>query len=141
MNKIKAWYAGLQAREQRVVLIGAVAVGLLILVGGILWPLHSAVAKAVKRSEIRKEDLAWMRLNASEVLAGSATLAPPTGEPPVALVDRVGREAGLASALKGTQPSGGVPSRCRRSPCPRKGPRRPRSCRKKWARRECCGLS
>jgi general secretion pathway protein M len=108
MNKIKAWYAGLQAREQRVVLIGAVVVGLLILVGGILWPLHSAVAKAVKRSETRKEDLAWMRLNASEVLAGGATLAPPTGEPPVALVDRVGREAGLASALKGTQPSAGA---------------------------------
>jgi general secretion pathway protein M len=105
MNKIKAWYAGLQAREQRMVAYGGVAVGLLILFGGILWPLHSAVTTAVNRSDSRREDLAWMRLNASEVLAGGSTLAAPTGEPPVALVDRVGREAGLGSALRGTAPS------------------------------------
>jgi type II secretory pathway component PulM len=29
-----------------------------------------------------------------------------TGEAPVVLVDRVGREAGLASAFRGTQPNG-----------------------------------
>jgi general secretion pathway protein M len=106
MNKLKAWYDGLQPREQRIVGIGAIALCVLILVGGILLPLESAVSTAVKTKEERTEDLAWMRTNAPEVQAGSATLTADTGEAPVVLVDRVGREAGLGSALRGTQPSG-----------------------------------
>jgi general secretion pathway protein M len=105
MNKINAWYAGLQAREQRVVAVGAVVLGIVILFGGILWPLHSAVSTAVKRAETKRDDLAWMRTNAPEILAGGASLPASTGEPAVVLVDRVGREAGLASALRGTQPT------------------------------------
>ncbi len=104
--KFKAWYAGLQERERRVVAIGAGAFGVLLLIGGILLPLHSAVSTAVKRTETRREDLEWMRLNAPEIQAGAATLLSDTGEPPVVLVDRVGREAGLGTALRGTQPSG-----------------------------------
>jgi general secretion pathway protein M len=106
MNKLKAWYAGLQPREQRIVRIGAVALCMLILFGGILLPLESVVSTAVKTQETRSEDLAWMRMNAPEVQAGGETLAPDTGEAPVVLVDRVGREAGLGSSLRGTQPSG-----------------------------------
>jgi len=106
MNKLRAWYAGLQAREQRVVALGAVALGIMVLFGGILWPLHSAVSKAVQRRETRRDDLAWMRANAPEILAGSASLPPRTGEPAVVLVDRVGREAGLGASMRGTQPSG-----------------------------------
>jgi general secretion pathway protein M len=103
--KLKAWYAGLQQREQRVVGIGAVALGLLLLVGGILLPLQSAVSNAVKRTETKREDLAWMHANAPEIQsAGGALLG--AGEPPVVVVDRVGREAGLGSSLRGTQPSG-----------------------------------
>ena len=105
MNKLKAWYSGLQAREQRVVGIGAVALCALILFGGILLPLESAVSTAVKTKESRREDLAWMRVNAPEIQAGGAAVGD-TGEAPVVLVDRVGREAGLGSALRGTQPSG-----------------------------------
>ena len=106
MNKIRAWYAGLQAREQRVVTLGAAALGILLLFGGVLWPLHSALSTAVERAQTRREDLAWMRANAPEILAGSASLPPHTGEPPVVLVDRVGREAGLGPSMRGTQPSG-----------------------------------
>jgi len=106
MNKFRAWYAGLQAREQRVVTLGAAALGILLLFGGVVWPLHSAVSAAVQRRETRREDLAWMRANAPEILAGNASLPPHTGEPPVVLVDRVGREAGLGAAMRGTQPSG-----------------------------------
>jgi general secretion pathway protein M len=110
MNKLRTWYASLQQREQRVVAIGAIALGLIIVIGGILMPLQSAVSNAVKGTETRREDLAWMRLNAPEVRASGAELPADTGEAPVVLVDRVGREAGLASALRGTQPNatGGV---------------------------------
>jgi general secretion pathway protein M len=110
MNKLKNWYASLQQREQRVVAIGAIALGLIILIGGILMPLQSAVSNAVKGTDTRREDLAWMRANAAEVRSFGAQLPADTGEAPVVLVDRVGREAGLASALRGTQPNatGGV---------------------------------
>jgi general secretion pathway protein M len=110
MNKLRSWYAGLQQREQRVVAIGAIALGLIILIGGILMPLQSAVSRAVKETDTRREDLAWMQVNAPEVSAYGAQLPKETGEIPVVLVDRVAREAGLASALRGTQPNptGGV---------------------------------
>jgi general secretion pathway protein M len=110
MNKLRAWYASLEPREQRVVGIGGGVLALMILVGAILLPLESAVSSSVKGIETRREDLAWMRTNAPEVQALGSQLPADTGEAPVVLVDRVGREAGLASALRGTQPgsTGGV---------------------------------
>ena len=103
--KLKTWYSGLQERERRMVAIGAAALGLLILFGGILQ-LQSAVSAAGRRADTRREDLAWMHLNAPEIQSGAATLFNDTGEAPVVVVDRAGREAGLGGALKGTQPSG-----------------------------------
>jgi len=47
-----------------------------------------------------------MELNAPELRANADSLPASTGEAPVVLVDRVGREAGLASAFRGTQPNG-----------------------------------
>src|SRR5580692_2156047 len=105
MNKLRAWYAGLQQREQRVVAVGGVVVAVLVLVLGILLPLHSAVSGAVQRNEAKREDLKWMQVNAPEVRAAGSQLPADTGEAPVVLVDRVAREHGLASALRGTQPN------------------------------------
>ncbi len=62
--------------------------------------------RAVKRAAAKREDLAWMRVNAPEIQGAGAALLNDTGEAPVVIVDRVGREAGLGSALRGTQPSG-----------------------------------
>ena len=110
MNKLMAWYAGLQQREQRVVAVGTVVLGLIIVIGGILLPLQSVLSRTLKGNETRREDLAWMRVNAPEIRASGADLQLDTGEAPVVLVNRVGREVGLASSLRGTQPntSGGV---------------------------------
>jgi general secretion pathway protein M len=105
MNKLRTWYAGLQQREQRTVLIGAIALIVLALVGGILLPLQSAASKAAQATETRRADLEWMRINAAEVRAAGAVLPLDTGEAPVVVVDRLGREAGLGAALRGTQPS------------------------------------
>ena len=49
LAKLKAWYGGLQQREQRVVAVGALALATLVLVLGVLLPLQSAVTDAVKR--------------------------------------------------------------------------------------------
>jgi general secretion pathway protein M len=106
MNKLRAWYAGLQHREQRMVAIGGVAVAVLILVLGILLPLQSAVSSAGRLNETKREDLAWMQANAPEIRAAGNQVPADTGEAPVVLVDRVGREAGLAGALRGTRPNG-----------------------------------
>jgi type II secretory pathway component PulM len=73
---------------------------------GILLPLHSSVSSAVQHNETKRDDLAWMQTNAAEIRAAGNQLPADTGEAPVVLVDRVGREAGLGSALRGTQPNG-----------------------------------
>jgi general secretion pathway protein M len=106
MNKLRTWYAGLQQREQRMVAVGSVVVAVLILVLGIWLPLQSAVSSAVKGNETKREDLKWMQANAPEIRAAGNQVAADTGEAPVVLVDRIGREAGLGSALRGTQPNG-----------------------------------
>ena len=105
MNRLKAWYTNLQLREQRIVLAGAIALCVLVLFGGIVLPLESAVSAAVKTRDTRTADLAWMRINAAEVQAGGDTVTEDVSQPPVVLVDRVGREAGLGTALRGTQPT------------------------------------
>jgi general secretion pathway protein M len=104
--KLRAWYSGLQPRERRMVAGGGAALAVLVLIGGVLLPLQSAETAAVERAEARRADLAWMQVNAAEIQSGAATLFKDTGEPPVVVVDRVGREAGLGPALKGSQPSG-----------------------------------
>ena len=104
--RLMNWHAALQQREKHAVDIGAVAVAILLLVGGVLLPLHSAVSSAAKRAATRREDLAWMQANAPAIRAGAGSLPIDTGEAPVVVVDRVGRESGLATALRGTQPSG-----------------------------------
>ena len=106
MNTLRAWYAGLQEREQRAVAIGAVVVAIMILMFGILMPLQYSVSNSVTRNATKREDLAWMQVNAAEVRAAGNQVIADTGEAAVVLVDRVGREAGLAGALRGTQPNG-----------------------------------
>jgi general secretion pathway protein M len=106
MNTLRQWYLGLKERERRIVTIGAAALAVLLLGGGVLLPLESAVSSAVSRRDSKLEDLAWMQAHAPEVRAAGAVLPRNTGEPPVVLVDRVGHEAGLADSLRGTQPSG-----------------------------------
>lgn len=106
MSKLRAWYAGLEEREQRTVAVGGVTVAVLILVFAILMPLHSVLSSAVRGNEIKREDLKWMQVNAPEVRTAGSQLPADTGLAPVVLVDRVAREHGLASALRGTQPNG-----------------------------------
>jgi len=57
MNKLRAWYAGLQQREQRMVAIGGVVVAVLVLVLGILMPLQSAVS--VRCTAMRRSGRIW----------------------------------------------------------------------------------
>jgi len=106
MNKLRAWYEGLQPREQRMVAFGGIALALIVLFGGILLPLQSAVSGVESSNETKRQDLVWMRAHAAEIRAAGNQLPVDNGEPPVVVVDRVGRAAGLTDALRGTQPNG-----------------------------------
>ena len=106
MNAITDWYATLGARERRFVVIGAIVTAIALVLTLIVLPLSSAASRAAERLESRREDLAWIRSHAAEVRAAPAAAAGSDNEPPVVVIDRTARAAGLAGALRGTQPDG-----------------------------------
>ena len=106
MNALRTWYAGLQDRERQFVALGSVGVLVMVLIFGVFLPLHAAVSSARKSNETKRTDLAWMQHNAPEVRAAEGRFAADSGEPAMVLVDRLGRELGLADALRGTAPNG-----------------------------------
>ena len=103
MNALE-WYATLAERERRLVLWGAVGAALLVLIFGILWPLHSAVNGARRHVTQQAADLAWMRIHAVEVRASGGT--PGAGESLVVVIDRTARQLGLGETIKSTTPTG-----------------------------------
>jgi general secretion pathway protein M len=95
----------LQPRERRIVLVGAIAVLLLIIVATVL-PLQRNVAAIQQRVERKRDDLQWLRSMAPQLVGLQASAPPPLRESLVVLVDRTARETGLAKSLVGSQPSG-----------------------------------
>jgi general secretion pathway protein M len=102
MNKLVAWYAGLQEREQRALIIGGVTVAVMILLFGLLLPLQGALSSLNRKNATKREDLAWMQLHQQEI--STAVLPPDTGEAPMVVVDRTAGEFGLKDS--GTAPAG-----------------------------------
>lgn len=96
--------AELSPRERRLVTLGA-AVGVLLLVFGILIPLDRSVSHAAQRLAKKHADLSWMQSVAPELQSA----APPpaaTGESLLVIIDRSARESGLAGSLSGSEPGG-----------------------------------
>ena len=99
--KLQDWYSGLVEREQRMVLWGGVAAGVLLL-AGLVWQLGASVAKAEERVERRRQDLAFIE----SVTPRLQTLpAARPGEPLTIAVDRMAREGGLADKLAAVEPA------------------------------------
>lgn len=96
----------LNDRERRMVMIGAAAAVLLVIVGLVL-PLDRSVVKTQERIGTKQSDLAWMKSVAPELAnAGPTVSQPTTQESLIVVVDRAAREAGLGSALTSSEPSG-----------------------------------
>ncbi len=96
----------LSERERRMVIIGAIAL-VLILVIGVVLPLNASVAKAQDRVARKQADLAWMQSAAPELAAaGPAADQPQSQESLLITVDRTAREAGLAKSLTSSEPAG-----------------------------------
>ncbi|MDE2305614.1 MAG: type II secretion system protein M [Gammaproteobacteria bacterium] len=103
---LRAWIEGLEPRERYFVLGGAIVLAVTLMVSLVLMPLDAALSRALAGNQRRRGDLEWMRVNAAEIRAGAATVRAPSAEPPLVLVDRTARDAGLGEALRGTQPAG-----------------------------------
>jgi type II secretory pathway component PulM len=85
--KLQDWYLGLVEREQRMVLWGGIAAGVLLL-AGLVWQLGASVAQAEQRVERRRQDLAFIE----SVTPRLQTLpAARPGEPLTIAVDRMAR--------------------------------------------------
>jgi general secretion pathway protein M len=105
IERVSQYLQGLQPRERRMVLFGAVAAVLLI-IAATVWPLQHSVAAIEQRVERKRDDLQWLRSMAPQLAGLQGNAAPPLTESLVVLVDRTARESGLAKSLVGSQPSG-----------------------------------
>ncbi len=102
--KALEWYASLAVRERKLVLWGVIGAAAVVLIFGILWPLHAAVTGARHRVKQQSDDLVWMRAHALEVRTAAAAMSG-AGESLVVIIDRSARELGLAEAIKSTTPT------------------------------------
>lgn len=96
------WYRSLQERDRKAVLYGGIAAVVVAFVGG-LWLLEAATASAEERIAGKQADLAWMQAVTPRLQAMPAARP---DEPLPVFVERTARDAGLAGALSGAEPSG-----------------------------------
>lgn len=105
IERLVQYLQRLEPRERRIVLAGAGAAALLIIVAAVL-PLQRSVAAVEQRVERKRDDLQWLRSMAPQLAGLQGSVPPPLRESLVVVVDRSARESGLAKSLVGSQPSG-----------------------------------
>ncbi|MEO8017261.1 MAG: type II secretion system protein GspM [Pseudomonadota bacterium] len=100
-----AWYDNLAERERRMVTFGAIAAGVLLLLG-IVLPLNRNIAQARQRVSTKQSDLAFIQAAVPELAAaGPGAAVAATGESLVVLIDSSARESGLGKSLASSQPT------------------------------------
>jgi general secretion pathway protein M len=105
IERLQQFLQQLQPRERRLVLFGAIAAVLLLIIATVL-PLQRSVTALEQRVERKRDDLQWLRSMAPQLAGLQSSAPPPLRESLVVLVDRTARESGLAKSLVGSQPSG-----------------------------------
>jgi len=105
---MKAWFASLAPREQRMVAVGGVVVVVMLVWGLVLAPLGSATDSARDRVENKRSLLAYIQSAAGELsgISDVPVQADLSGESLVVIVDRSLRQAGLGQSLTRNQPVG-----------------------------------
>ena len=107
---IRAWWEKLQARERRVLGVGAVSVALMLGWALVWYPLSHARSDLGARVAHQRDDLVWMRQALGETRSlraqGARSRADRQGKSLLALADVSARGAGLAGALKRVEPAG-----------------------------------
>ena len=107
---MKQWWAGLQANERRMLILGAIALGLILPYFAIWSPIQDDVAALQKQVQEQQAVKRWMDQAAVEVkqLGGGsgAALRPQDGRSLMAVVDQTAKRSGLGSGLKRLEPEG-----------------------------------
>ncbi|MDE2252169.1 MAG: type II secretion system protein M [Gammaproteobacteria bacterium] len=104
MKALQAWFQSLAPRDQRMLLLGAAA-GALIVVLGVWLPLERHVVRLEEQVRTRQADLAWLQTVAPQLGAMRSAPRGSGSESVIALADRVAHETGIARALN-TQAAG-----------------------------------
>lgn len=105
MNALRDWYQSREQREQRILLVGAFAVPLILLAFGLLT-LQRHVTEAEARVAQKRQDLAWLQTTVPQLLAQQQRFggAAPRNESLLVTVERVARECGIT--LSGSEAGG-----------------------------------
>ena len=102
---MRSWYEKLAERERRMVLGGAIAAVVLLLLA-IVLPLNRNISQSRQRVTTKQGDLAFIQKAVPHLAAagpGLGTAA--TGESLVVLIDSSARESGLGKSLSSSQPT------------------------------------
>jgi general secretion pathway protein M len=102
---MRSWFNRLAERERRMVLLGAIAVVVLLMLA-IVLTLSRNIGQARQRVSHKQADLAFIQ-NAVPQLAsaGPGMGVAATGESLVVLIDSSARESGLGKSLSSSQPT------------------------------------
>lgn len=101
LEKLRQWFAARSAQEQRTLWLGGSA-ALVVLLLGVLVPLHNSVVARVAHVTAMRADLGWLR-SVSSRLAAAASLPATSPESLVVVVDRVARATGIAAGMSSSQ--------------------------------------
>lgn len=106
---MKQWWSGLQASERRIMIVGAIALGLVLPYFAIWLPIQDDVAELQKQVQEQQAVKRWMNQASVEVKqlsGGGSALKPRDGRSLMAVVDQTAKRSGLASGLKRLEPEG-----------------------------------
>ena len=107
---MKQWWSGLQASERRILIMGAIALGLILPYIAIWLPLQDDVEAMQKQVQEQQAVKRWMSQASVEVkqLSGgsSGAVRPRDGRSLLAVVDQTAKRSGLGSGLKRLEPEG-----------------------------------
>jgi len=101
---MRAWFENLAERERRMVTVGAIVAGVLLLLA-IILPLNRSVTEARARVARKQGDLAFIQAAMPELAAAGPGGEAATGESLVVLIDGSARESGLGKSLSSSQPT------------------------------------
>ena len=101
---MRAWYANLAERERRMVVLGAIAAGIILLLG-IILPLNRHITEARERVATKQADLAFIQSAIPELAAAGPGTGAAASESLVVLIDGSARESGLGKSLSSSQPT------------------------------------
>ena len=99
---VRACYGTLSARDQRIAYIGAIVLGVTLLLGVVLR-LNTAHAHLQAHVAQTRADIAYIEANLVELRSAPQPQA--SGTALVTIIDRSTRDGGIAGNLRGTEPT------------------------------------